>query len=120
MIRGTVGLDNLKIICFVGVYPHEKISMQELLIDLKIETDIAKCVATDSLSDAIDYDKLAGACGQIANSRHYHLIETLADAILDGLLKEFSIDSAWIRIKKSQSVVNAEFSFVELKRTRQS
>src|ERR1700722_18634680 len=118
MIKGTVGVDSLKVVCFVGAYPHEKIAKQELLVDLKIEADLTKSVKSDSLQDALDYDALATLCASIAEARHYHLIEALAHTILEGIFQKFNVTSVWIRVKKMQGLPSAKFSFVELEKKR--
>lgn len=114
MAKGIVGIENLKIVCCIGVYPEEKLTKQDLLIDLKIETDFAKSIASDSLQDAVDYDQLAELCKSIAGRQHFHLIETLADAILSEILNNFSVAGAWIKVKKLQGLPDAQYAFVEL------
>ncbi|KAF3362336.1 putative dihydroneopterin aldolase [Chlamydiales bacterium STE3] len=118
MSKGIVGIENLKTVCFVGVYPHEKLAKQELLLDLRLEADFSESAVTDSLQDAIDYDKIAELCQQTAEKKHYHLIETLADAILTEIMKKFSITQAWIKIKKLQGLPDAQYAFVELTKQR--
>ena len=118
MNKGIVGIEDLKVVCFVGVYPHEKLTKQDLLIDLRIETDFSKSVASDSLQDAVDYDKISSLCQSIAGRQHYHLIETLADAILSEIVNSFSVMQVWIKIKKLQGLPNAKYAFVELSKSQ--
>lgn len=118
MIRGKVGIQDLKVPCFVGVYPHEKVTRQDLFVDLVIEADLTKSIQSDSLEDAYDYDKLAELCLNVANQKHYHLIEVLAEAILSKIFKQFSVGKAWICIKKTQGLPMAKYSFVELEKTQ--
>lgn len=118
MIKGIVGIEELKVTCFVGVYPHEKLTRQDLFLDLKVEADLSKSIKNDSLDDAIDYDKLAELCTKVAEDKHYHLIEVLAHAILEQIFLQFKVSKAFIRVKKTQGLPMAKFSFVELESSR--
>ncbi|MGK5594223.1 MAG: dihydroneopterin aldolase [Parachlamydiaceae bacterium] len=117
-MKGVVGVENLKVTCFVGVYPEEKLAKQELLIDLKLRTDFSKSTQSDSLQDAIDYDKIAELCQETAALKHYHLIETLANAFAEGILQHFSVDEVWVRVKKLQGLAQAQYAYVELTKRR--
>lgn len=118
MSKGIVGIENLKVVCFVGVYPEEKLTKQDLMIDLRIETDFSRSISSDSLQDAVDYDKIAELCKSIAGQQHYHLIETLADAILNEIINNYSVASAWIKVKKLQGLPDAQYAFVELSKNK--
>lgn len=118
MSIGFIGIENLKVVCFVGVYPEEKLTKQDLMIDLRLETDFSKSVESDSLHDTLDYDKIASLCQTIANQQHYHLIETLANRIAQHILKEFPVHSVNIKVKKLQGLPDAKYAYAELTRNR--
>lgn len=117
-MKGIVGIENLKVTCFVGVYPEEKLAKQELLIDLKLKVDFSKSTQSDSLQDAIDYDKIAELCQATASLKHYHLIETLVNAVADAILQNFPVDEVWVRVKKLQGLAQAQYAYVELTKQR--
>ena len=67
--EGTVGFDNLNINCVIGVHPHERHTEQQICIDLRVTADFSRCAATDQVKDAIDYEKLAQLCTEMARTR---------------------------------------------------
>jgi dihydroneopterin aldolase len=113
---GTVGIENLKIVSLIGVREKERISMQELYIDLRMRYDFSRCVEKDSLEAAVDYSTVAKICEEIAQKGAFHLIETLAVGIIENLMQNFPIQAAWIRIKKPEALAKAEYAFVEFER----
>lgn len=115
---GTVGFEELRVQCLVGVYPHERVSEQTLIIDLKVEGDLSGCIKSDSLHDALDYAKLVDLCKKVANENRFHLIEAYAHAILEEVLAQFSASTAWIKIRKPGALPEAKCAFVELERCR--
>lgn len=98
----------------MGVYPHEKHSKQDLLVDLTLVVDFTKSLQSDQLADTIDYDQVCALCHQIANQKHTALIEVLAHTMLQQLFKKFPLLGASICIKKPGAIKNAACAIVEL------
>ena len=115
---GTIGFEHLKISCHLGVEDLERQFLQDIYVDLYVEVDFAKSASTDSLKDTISYVFLSEMCIQIAQNKPFHLMESLANEILDSILKEYAIDTARIRIKKPNAIANAQNAVVELARGR--
>lgn len=113
---GIIGFEQLKIQCIVGANDAERVQHQEIVIDVKVKTDFTSSVTSDSINDTICYSELADLCQKIAITKRSHLLETLASAMLDAILKMPHIEWAWIRIKKPSALPEAAFAFVELER----
>ena len=113
-MKGKIGFKNLVVQCLIGINPNEQDHEQELLIDLKIESDFTHSANSDSIIDTISYDDLAQICTEIAKSKRHHLMETLANHILQRITTDFNIAWAWIRIKKPKALKDAQHAFVEL------
>jgi dihydroneopterin aldolase len=116
--EGIIGFDNLCIPCVVGVHPHERDSEQYVHIDLRVSADISRCATTDHVSDAIDYEKLANICIELAQTKKYKLLERMAWEILDEVLDQFPVSWASIVIKKEKALNHADRSVVELKKRK--
>lgn len=113
-VIGEIGFDGHKVSSFIGVHPHEVITKQDLFVDLRVVYDISKCAVSDRYHDALCYVRLAELCNEVATAKRFHLLEALAHAILLKLKNDYSIRSAWIRIKKPQGLSSAENTVVEL------
>lgn len=116
---GTIGLHNLTIRCIVGIYPHEREAVQELFVDLEIDTDFDAAAASEIVDDTVDYDHLAALVTGLAAERRYQLIETFAqEAVTDILARWPAVRAVRIEVRKPAAVPAADASFVRLAGSR--
>jgi len=84
-----------------GVFAEEKRDGNRFEIDVEIEADLTKALATDQLEDTIDYGSIVRSVEEINRMRRFNLIESFAGAISDDLLARFpSIEEVVVRVKK--------------------
>jgi dihydroneopterin aldolase len=117
-MKGKIGFDDLEVICIIGVNPEERVLPQKLYFDLRVEMDLSASVHSDEMKDALDYRRLAAICTDIAKEGAYQLLEALAGNILLTLMGEFTVLSAWIRIKKPNAIPSAKCSVIEMELTQ--
>ncbi len=115
-VFGNVTIEHLKVPCIIGVNPHERLSLQHIYIDLKIEFDMSACIATDNLNDTIDYVKIAELCSEIAQKGQYKLLESYAYAVIDAIDQLYNPFRIEIQVKKPLALAHANYAIVELKR----
>lgn len=73
----------------IGCNPNERISPQEIVIDIEIQID--RNNELDELKSTIDYDYLITFIKNSIKSTNYKLLETLTQSIINSLFKEFKI-----------------------------
>lgn len=117
-MNGIIGIEHLRIRCIIGINPEEREFEQDIFVDLKVESDISRCITSDSIRDTINYIALKDLCIRLAHSKRHRLMETFAGDILIHLFKEFDIQWAWIRVKKPNAISEAEYAMIELQLTR--
>src|SRR5688572_16128799 len=116
---GTTGLHNLRIDCIVGIHPHERENSQTVFLDLEIDYDFAPAAESDAIPDAVDYDQVVRMVTDLIQSRRFHLIEAMAEAVAAMLLERVPvIDSVRVEIRKPAAVPAADNSFVWVERER--
>lgn len=115
-VGGLVGFEGLKVICIIGMLKHERSTPQPLFIDLKVREDFSRCAATDDFALALDYVQLSDFVRKMAIEGEYQLLETFASHALDALAKKFSVEWAWIRLRKPNAIEMASCAVVELSR----
>ncbi len=81
----------------IGVLPHEREGPQQLLIDLEIELRRDLPDPRDDLSKVLNYDSVRTRIIELAQARHYNLLESLARE----LLTIFQDDAAIARLRLS-------------------
>ena len=112
---GTIGLKDLRIDCIVGIYPHERVEIQPLFVDVEIDHDFDAAAAAEHVDTTVDYDHLAALLTGLATKREYQLIETFAKDAVEGILRRWqNVTAARIEIRKPNAVPAAAASFVRL------
>lgn len=99
----------------VGVPDGERADPQRLLFDLRFAAADQPSDLGDEIGLTIDYHAVALRVAAIVEERPRKLIETLADNIAAGLLREF--DLSWIEITVRKFILpNAEWVAVSIRR----
>lgn len=114
-MKGIIGIEGHCIPCIIGDLPHEREEEQEIILDLKVETDISRCVETEKVEDAVDYVRLAEVSTQVAQRGKYCLLETFCHHLAQELLNTFPIDWVWMQVRKPHVLPTAAWAMVELK-----
>ena len=53
-MTSTIEIEQLKISCIVGIYPHEREHEQTLILDLRLEHDFADAARTQEIAKTMD------------------------------------------------------------------
>lgn len=117
---GILGIHDHQVSCIIGVYPEERLKLQNLFFDAKIKVDLSRCFASGCVKETVDYVQIAAICTAFAQKNKYFLLESLASDILDECFHRFPIAWAWILIKKPAAIPTAAYAFVELERYREN
>lgn len=119
MSVGTIGLQNLRIDCVVGIYDFERVKLQPLFVDVEVDYDFASAAGSEVVDDTVDYDHLAALLTDLATERQYQLIETFAEQACASILARWSgVGRVGLEIRKPEAVPAAAASFVRLERRR--
>lgn len=94
----VVELRGLRLFGRHGVHAHEKEQGQDFLFD--VDLAVGDRGVSDRLEDAVDYRDVAGAVQAVSDAQSYDLLEALADAVADELLRRFGAESVRVRVSK--------------------
>ena len=97
-------LRELKIDTLIGVYDWERIVPQTLQIDLEICLPNSLACQTDNIDDALDYSEIVQHLKEVLTSRHFNLLEALAEHIAQILLKDFNAPWVKVSVAKLQAI----------------
>jgi len=122
-----VFLNALKVDTLIGIYEQEYIDKQPVLISLSMEvladagSIIPVFVPPKWEEDAemraiVCYDSLSKLMRKMVTSKHYGLIETLAEDIADAVLSDKRILSVTVKIEKPDAITDAASAGVEITR----
>lgn len=113
---------NLKLFCYHGVNPEEKIDGQYFVFDIEAAVDLTYPCETDNVDDTVSYAKIIKTVRRVAQAEKYDLLERVAQVVADELFNEFSkINSLVITLKKPEAPIKADFDYVAviIERSRQ-
>ena len=95
-IMDIIFLRELKIDTLIGVYEWEKRVPQTLQIDLEIALPSSLACQTDNIDDALNYADIVRDIQKALASRHYNLLEALAENIAQILIVDFK--APWVKV----------------------
>jgi dihydroneopterin aldolase len=100
-IMGKIIIEEMEFYAFHGHYKEEQIVGNRFLVDLEIETDMAKPAYSDRLDDAVNYQLAYQLIREEMRRKKSNLLENIGKRILDALYAEMEgIQKATLRIRK--------------------
>lgn len=119
---GKIFLNQLEISTIIGTLPHERITPQQLFVDIEIVTDMKAAALSDDLTDALDYSAVEREVVQLVEKSSFQLLEALLNAIGSAVTAHLQVISCKVRIEKPAAsnygrsvAVEAEFDSEGLK-----
>ena len=95
-LMDIIFLRELKVDTLIGVYDWERLVPQTIQIDLDIALPNSLACQSDNITDALDYSDIVRHLKEVLASRHFNLLEALAEHIAQILLKDFN--APWVRV----------------------
>ena len=105
-----VKINRIKLFGYHGVYEEEKANGQEfhISVEMKINSKYS-----DDITSTVDYSVIIQNIKEVFNKKRYNLIESLAIAISDKIMKDSRIKSTIISVKKPTPPIDADIDSVE-------
>jgi 7,8-dihydroneopterin aldolase/epimerase/oxygenase len=118
-MRGTTGIHDLRIDCIIGIYPHERVTPQPIIVHLEMDYDFAPAAASDHIADVIDYDTVVATMTELAQGRKFQLLEAMVEVMAAAILaSQPRVDAVRLEIRKPAAVPGSAGSFVRVERQR--
>jgi 7,8-dihydroneopterin aldolase/epimerase/oxygenase len=96
----SIEIRGLRVTAHIGVPAAERDQPQELLVDLQMSPKLNFSQMPDALDATVDYAAVAQRIVAIAADRPRQLIETLADEIAMGVLRDHAVLRVEVRVRK--------------------
>ncbi len=93
-------IEGLEVYGHHGVGREEKVLGQRLLYDVRLTMDECPAAETDSVTDTVDYTEVLDLIVEIATVKSYSLLERLAQATAEAILRKFPVDEVWVQVTK--------------------
>ena len=83
-----------------GVTSEEKVLGQRLLFDVRLTMDGCDAAETDDVVDTVDYTEVLDVVVDVATTQSFSLLERLARATAETILRRFPVDEVWVQVTK--------------------
>jgi len=86
----------LKVETIIGFWEWERRVKQTVSIDLEIGADARPAAAADAVGSALNYEDVSTRLVEFVAAAQFKLVETLADAVAQILIREFR--APWVKV----------------------
>ena len=101
-----IEIEALELTGFHGATSEERKRGQRFLFDVFLVAHDAG-IRTDQLADTIDYTKVVACVREVSDRQRFNLIEALAAAVADEIIKRFDVSRVRVRVRKPEVVLDA-------------
>ena len=95
-----IEIENLRLRCVIGFSPHERKDKQDVVINLRLGTEMRRAGESDNPDDAFNYRTVTKAIIQHVEQSEYFLVEKLANEIAKICVVEHGAAYAQVRVHK--------------------
>jgi FolB domain-containing protein len=115
----TIEIDYLRLRCIIGFSPHERKDKQDVIISLRLRTDMRRAGETDNPDDAFNYRTVTKAIIAHVEQSEYFLVEKLATAIAHICVVDHDAEWVQVRVHKPGALRFADSVGVVIERKRE-
>ncbi len=113
-------LKDLRVQGILGIYPQERQTPQEILINIIVYTAPSRAARTDDIADCVDYEALAKRVKAHAESVARFTVEALAEDIARLCLQEKRVRKVRVRVEKPQALSETASVGIEITRRQET
>ncbi|EHD13840.1 dihydroneopterin aldolase [Commensalibacter intestini A911] len=109
-------IKNLILQARIGVYDFEQETTQRLQISISVGVEDEKGIGIDDLARTVSYEDITNQVKAIVSNTHFHLVETLAETIVETILEDKRVYVTRVMLEKLDIIPEAEGVGVEIER----
>ena len=97
---GKITLDGIEVVARIGLLEEEQKAPQDLYVSLSLECEFARVVASDDLSQGVDYRSVIETVKDFARSYEGKTLERFSEKLADRLVEAFPVKSLHLAVDK--------------------
>jgi dihydroneopterin aldolase/D-erythro-7,8-dihydroneopterin triphosphate epimerase len=83
-----IEIHDLLLRTIIGINPDERVNRQDVIINVRLETDVRAAAKSDRIEDAVNYRDISKDVIDLVEGSKFQLVERLADAIARLCLRD--------------------------------
>lgn len=111
-------LRELRLETLIGVYEWEKRVPQALQLDLEIALPHSAACLSDDIKDALDYSRVVARIRESLGTRHFSLLEALAEHVAQLILGDFGAPWVKVSVAKLSAIRQCKQVGISIERSR--
>lgn len=111
---------DLEIMASIGVFEVEHRYEQRILVNLDLRVRDDYDGRSERIADVVDYGALVAGVERVVQSRHFKLVETLAERIAEDCLADTRVLSVTVRLEKPDILPSCKAVGIEIERHQRS
>ena len=111
-----VFIKNLRVHTIIGVDDEERLTPQNILVNVTIFIDTRAAATSDNIQDCVDYSNVAEEICSKAVSVKRLTVEALAEDLARIILSKSKVQKVIVRIEKPAALQDAESAGIEIER----
>lgn len=115
-----IRITNLRLRTIIGTHDWEREVQQDVVVNITLDYDAAKAIASDDLRNTIDYKALTKQIIKEVEASQFFLLERLTGRVLDIVTAHPAVLEAIVRVDKPQALRFADSVSVELSWSRKN
>ncbi len=117
-VKRSVLIKNFIIHEIIGVHEHEKIKKQKIKFNIVIDVNQNVLPNEKDIKSIVDYEKITNNLKNLAKSKKYNFLESLAEDSFKEIFEDKRINSVKIKIEKPEAIKGADSVGVEVFKSR--
>lgn len=117
-VEQSIFIKDLEIEMSIGVLEQEQVKKQRVIINAEFLVSPNIDWRQDDIENVVSYADIVVTIESIAQSKHFNLVETLAEEIIEQCLKVDQINEAKVTIEKPDIISTAGGVGVTIRRTK--
>lgn len=114
-----IEIRNLLLRTIIGINPEERVNRQDVVISVRMWTDVRRAGATDNIEDAVNYKTICKQVIELVENSQFLLVERLAAEIAKLALRDERVKNVAVQVEKPGALRFAESVGVTIERTRE-
>lgn len=110
----SIHLHNMIFFGYHGALAAEQQMGQRFMLDATLYRELQTAGNSDDLQDTVNYAEVYAVIKELVEKRRFNLLESLAEAIAQRILTDFSVEKVEIAIRKPSAPVAGIFDYVEI------